>query len=59
MFDNHSLMMAHLKGKGFTVDNKDIFKGTEYAGTWDYTEPLKPGRGASTPVRVDLILKYR
>jgi hypothetical protein len=58
-FDNKALMKAGLQKKGFTVIDKDIFKGSEYAGTWDYTSPPRPGKEETIPVEVSLIRKFK
>lgn len=59
-YENYQIMMANLKKKGFTVDEqRNIFKGTEYAGQWSYKLRPMPGKEAVTPVEVDMILKYR
>jgi hypothetical protein len=59
-FDNTTVMKKDLQKRGFTVyDDKTIFKGTEFAGNWDYkTRPVN-GTEHKMPVEVGLILKYR
>lgn len=58
-YENYSIMVANLKKGSFTVDKNDIFKGTEYAGTWKYKYPPNLGKETITPVEVDLIRKYQ
>lgn len=53
-FDNRSEMQAALRQNGFTIIDKDVFKGNEYAGTWDYTSPPRSGKEAITPVELSL-----
>lgn len=58
-FENKAAMEAGLNKKGFIVVNKAIFKGTEYAGNWDYTSPPKSGKEEMMSVKVSFVLKFR